>query len=90
VSAAIWCSRDRATAWREYLLEGKAPEASTAGCATPVERNVQLGQRLGVQGTPALIFADGTVVPGLISRAQIEARMRAAGEALAKQKGPSK
>ncbi|OYU42658.1 MAG: thiol:disulfide interchange protein, partial [Burkholderiales bacterium PBB4] len=71
ISEAIWCSKDRSKAWRDYLLLGKKP--TSPACATPIERNLALGDRMKVQGTPALIFEDGTVVPGAISLERIQA-----------------
>jgi len=38
---------------------------------TAVEDNIKLGQRLGVSGTPAVIFPDGTKVPGAMSAEDI-------------------
>jgi hypothetical protein len=50
-----------------------------ANCDTAaLERNVELGRKHRVQGTPALLFEDGTRAPGAIPAAQIEARMAAA------------
>jgi thiol:disulfide interchange protein DsbC len=42
-------------------------------CDHPVDRNLTLARRLGVQGTPTLIWADGSRTDGYIDRAQIEA-----------------
>jgi len=33
---------------------------------TAIEENIKLAQRLGISGTPAMIFPDGKVVPGAI------------------------
>jgi thiol:disulfide interchange protein DsbC len=37
-----------------------------------VLRNVELGRKLKITGTPTLVFADGMRVPGAINTAQIE------------------
>jgi thiol:disulfide interchange protein DsbC len=84
ISESIWCSKDKAKAWRDYLLLGKKPTG--AACPTPIERNLALGDQLKVQGTPALIFEDGTVVPGAISLERIQALTTSAHTA-AKSKG---
>jgi thiol:disulfide interchange protein DsbC len=44
-----------------------------ADCPHPVDRNVALGERLGINGTPTLIAADGRMLPGAASKEQIEA-----------------
>ncbi|MFY9314666.1 MAG: DsbC family protein [Burkholderiales bacterium] len=57
-SSAVWCARDRGTAWLDLVLRGKRPGANTA-CANPIERNLELGRSLRVNATPTLILANG-------------------------------
>ena len=73
ISESIWCSINGAGAWRDYLTAGKAPVSGT--CSNPLDRNIALAQRLGIAGTPAIIFADGELVPGAIAAARIEAKL---------------
>lgn len=54
---AIWCAADKQAAWDAALQNDQAPAA--ANCDNPVERNMALGQRLRVTGTPAIFGADG-------------------------------
>jgi thiol:disulfide interchange protein DsbC len=68
---SIWCSADRAAAWREWMLEGRAPTA-TSTCATPIARVLEFGKRLRVSGTPTMLFADGRRVSGVIPAEEIE------------------
>jgi len=74
----IWCSKDRAAAWNAAMIEGKAPAAAAADCKHPLQQNLQLGQRLGVNGTPTLIFPDGSRMPGASSADEIEKRLTVA------------
>ena len=69
-SKAVWCSPDRAKAWLDVALRGKAP-AGKATCSTPVEKNIELGRSLGVNATPTLIFADGERVSGGLRLAEL-------------------
>lgn len=62
-SRAVWCSSDRAKAWLDLALHGKRP-AGNGACETPVEENVALGNGLGVNSTPTLVFANGERVTG--------------------------
>lgn len=71
----IWCSKDRAAAWNAAMIDGKAPAAAAADCKHPLQQNLQLGQRLGVNGTPTLIFQDGSRMPGASSADEIEKRL---------------
>ena len=68
---SIWCSAKRQSAWHDYLVSNKQPTASQ-DCANPIDRNIQLGQKLGINGTPTLVAEDGRVMPGAASADQIE------------------
>ena len=68
---AVWCSKDRIAAW--HALMWRDEKVSAKDCPHPVDRNVALGDRLGVSGTPTLVAGDGRVLPGAASSAQIEA-----------------
>lgn len=73
----IWCAKDKAKAWEEFMANGKLPDAST--CETPIERNLRLGNTLGVNGTPTIIFEDGALAPGMLPAAEIERRLSGGG-----------
>lgn len=61
---AIWCAADRDAAWRGWMEEGTLPTVP-AGCDTSaLDRNLVLGRRLAIRGTPALVFEDGTRITG--------------------------
>ena len=72
-SRNIWCAPDREAAWREWMLEGKAPKA--AHCDTPIKTNLTLGRSLMVTGTPAIFFADGSRVSGAMPAAGLEKKL---------------
>lgn len=67
----VWCSADPAKAWTELMLNGKVPEGKD-DCPNPIEANLALGQKLNVQGTPAIIFANGRRVPGMVPADRLE------------------
>jgi thiol:disulfide interchange protein DsbC len=75
-ATAIWCSPDRLKAWDDFMLRGVAPTGKT--CETPLETLIEAGKKNGVNGTPTLIFADGAVVPGMISADNIEKKLSSA------------
>lgn len=79
-SKAIWCAKDRATAWDQYMVGGKAPAAAPEDCKTPIDDNVALGKSLGINGTPTIIFPDGTRSAGALPVATIEQRLAAAAK----------
>ncbi|MBT3066909.1 DsbC family protein [Rhodoferax sp. U11-2br] len=77
-SKTIWCAKDKAKTWSDWMLKGVEP--SSAKCDTAaVDRNVQLGKKHKINGTPTLIFADGTRVPGAIGPEQVEKQLDQAG-----------
>lgn len=70
-SKQIWCASDRNKAWNDYIEDGKVPN-NDGKCANPVDATIALGQRLRINGTPTLIFANGVRVPGMVPAAQLE------------------
>lgn len=70
-SKQIWCAPDRAKAWEEWMLKGNLPK-NDGNCDNPLAKTAELGKKLGIQGTPAIIFADGRRVPGMIPAARLE------------------
>lgn len=77
-SKAIWCAKDRAAAWDQFMLSNKLPAAASEDCKHPLEQNVALGRELSINGTPTIIFADGSRAAGALPLATIEQRMAAA------------
>jgi len=69
-SKNIWCAADRAKAWTDLMIDGKQP--ASANCNHPTEKVTALGRKLNVKGTPAMIFADGSRVPGYMPAAMLE------------------
>ncbi|AFJ45816.1 bifunctional protein-disulfide isomerase/oxidoreductase DsbC [Shimwellia blattae] len=58
---AIWCAKDKNKAFDAAMKGGKVAPAS---CAVNLANHYKLGIQFGVQGTPAIVLKDGTVVPG--------------------------
>jgi thiol:disulfide interchange protein DsbC len=75
-SQAIWCAKDRAKAWDDLMLKG-VPPGSKRDCETPLERNSQLAQRLGLRGTPGVFLINGQQIGGYVSADNIEAALAA-------------
>lgn len=76
-SKSIWCAPDRAKAWIDLALNGKPP--APASCANPVDKNLELGRRIGVNSTPTLIFANGERVAGAIELADLTDFLKSGG-----------
>ncbi len=72
-SKAIWCAKDQTKAWLDWMVRDQPLTPAAAMCDTSaLTRNVELGRKNKITGTPTLIFMDGSRVPGAIDTKQIE------------------
>jgi thiol:disulfide interchange protein DsbC len=73
-SRNIWCAKDKAAAWHDQMLRDK-PAAASSCDTSALQRNLALGKKHKITGTPTLIFTDGSRVPGAIGAADVEKRL---------------
>ena len=66
----VWCAPDHNAALTRAKLGGSLPAASDA-CKTPVETHYELGQRIGVRGTPAVFNEAGDLIGGYLPPATL-------------------
>ncbi|CEG18305.1 DsbC family protein [Xanthomonas citri] len=65
---AVWCAADR----KQALTAAKSGQpVASKDCKNPVSMEYNLGQRLGVNGTPAIFAPDGTQLGGYLPPAQL-------------------
>ena len=58
------------------MLNRKLPAAGKS-CTSPIQKNIALGQKLNIDGTPTLFLQDGQRISGVPSDAkQIEALLQ--------------
>lgn len=69
VSESIWCAKDKRKAWDDFMLREIKPAA--AKCANPIDINVQIAKKMGINGTPTLINASGILKAGALPITQI-------------------
>ncbi len=73
-SKNIWCAKDKGKVWQDWMVRDQTPK--TASCDTAaLERNVEIGHKYKISGTPTLILGDGSRVPGAIAAADLEKRL---------------
>jgi len=66
--ASIWCAENPEEAMNNAKRGGKVvPET----CTNTVAKQYELGRRLGVTGTPAIVFDNGQMQPGYVPAAQL-------------------
>lgn len=58
---SVWCAKNPQDAMNQAKARKKVPAAT---CENPVAKQFELGQRIGVQGTPAIFLANGQLIPG--------------------------
>ncbi|HHJ1579303.1 TPA: thioredoxin fold domain-containing protein [Pseudomonas aeruginosa] len=58
---AVWCAKEPTKAM-DAMMNGK--EVKSSECKNPVDKQFQMGQMVGVQGTPAIVLANGQLLPG--------------------------
>ncbi|MDM4767571.1 DsbC family protein [Pelomonas sp. SE-A7] len=76
---SIWCAKEQTNSWRNWMLDGVPPVRVAAGACddSAIERNQAFARKHHVNATPAILFEDGTRVPGAINAEQIERRLQA-------------
>jgi len=73
-SKNIWCAKDKAKVWQDWMVRDVTPAAASCD-SSAIARNVELGRKFKITGTPTLVFADGSRVPGAIGADQVEKRL---------------
>lgn len=74
-SKNIWCAKDRGQAWTDWMVEAKAPATvpASAKCDTgAIDKNMALGRKLRISGTPTIFLADGSRIGGYVTVAELE------------------
>jgi thiol:disulfide interchange protein DsbC len=67
-AVSVWCSENR----QEALTHTKAGEnIEQKECENPVKSQMELGQAVGVNGTPAIFLEDGEMMPGYVPAARL-------------------
>ncbi|MBB3227514.1 thiol:disulfide interchange protein DsbC [Luteibacter sp. Sphag1AF] len=67
-AVSVWCAADRRGAFNEAMKGGAVKPAT---CENPVKDEFELGERLGVNGTPTILTENGDVVGGYVTPAQL-------------------
>ena len=71
-SKQIWCAKDNTKTWRDWMIKG-TPIAESPACDTSaLSRNIALGRKHRINGTPGLVFEDGSQRAGALNAEAIE------------------
>lgn len=69
---SVWCADDRQQAMTK-AKNGRTVAAKN--CNNPVANHYSMGQDFGVNGTPALVLEDGTLMPGYLPAKELVKRL---------------
>lgn len=82
-SIHIWCSPDRALAWKELMTaQASSKDTGTTDlqCDHPIDRIIKLAAQHRINGTPTMIFGNGKKASGALPAAEIERRLAEAAK----------
>lgn len=71
----VWCDTNPQYTWHNLMIKNITP-TSNKECATPFQRNLALADKLGINGTPAIILSDGTKLSGSRSAKELEEALK--------------
>lgn len=81
---AVWCAKDRKAA----ITQAKqGQEVKSAQCSDPVGMQYQLGEKLGIRGTPAIFTPSGDYISGYMPPAKLVQQLQELQAASAGTKG---
>ncbi|MCG6940086.1 MAG: DsbC family protein [Thiohalocapsa sp.] len=71
-AVSVWCSDDR----QDALTRAKAGEpVPKKTCRNPVAKHMELGNLMGLRGTPAIVLDNGELVPGYVEPKRLAAML---------------
>ncbi|MCA0394571.1 MAG: thioredoxin fold domain-containing protein [Proteobacteria bacterium] len=83
---SVWCSPDRKRALTDAKAGKRVPPRT---CDNPVTRQYELGQRIGLTGTPMILAEDGTQMPGYLPPDALLAALQALSAAPTRHDAPA-
>lgn len=73
---SIWCATNK----QDAMTKAKSGEfVAPSSCKNTVAEQYKLGASFGIQGTPAIVLPDGSMIPGYQPAAQLVATMASKG-----------
>ncbi|MDG2119428.1 MAG: DsbC family protein [Gammaproteobacteria bacterium] len=70
---SVWCSDNREKSFEQAKNGQNIPSKK---CSTPILEHYALGNEFGVNGTPAIVFPDGQLIPGYIEASRLAAMLK--------------
>jgi thiol:disulfide interchange protein DsbC len=65
---SVWCAKDK----QQAITDAKAgKEVKSVTCNHSIDKQYELGRKIGVTGTPALLLSNGELIPGYVPAARL-------------------
>lgn len=62
-AVSVWCAKDR----KKAMTKAKNGQTiADKDCKSPILAHYKMGEKLGIQGTPAIVLESGQIVPGYV------------------------
>jgi thiol:disulfide interchange protein DsbC len=71
-SRNVWCANEPVSAWKDMVIDARAPAVINPNCTAPVNELLALGKDLGINGTPTIFLPSGKRVSGHVPTIKIE------------------
>lgn len=73
-SVSVWCAKDR----NDALTQVKAGnEIDKKTCDNPIDKHMDMGEMMGITGTPTIILEDGRILPGYVPAGKLAEMIKA-------------
>ena len=72
-AVSVWCADDRKQA---MTLAKSGKPIARKSCDNPVQHDMRLGERMGVNGTPAMVLENGQMIPGYVPAGRLSAILK--------------
>jgi thiol:disulfide interchange protein DsbC len=76
-SQQIWCAKDNIKTWRDWMIKGTPIGESPACDTSALQRNLALGRKHRISGTPGVVYEDGKMQPGAVGAEAVERQLAA-------------
>ncbi len=75
-SENVWCAKNKQNAMTD-AKQGKSTSSfpQSENCSVDIAMQYELGQKIGVRGTPSIIMPNGEMVPGYLPATQLVAKI---------------
>ena len=74
-SKNIWCAKNKAKAWQDWMINDKPAPAARCDTAA-LTRNVELAKKFRLNGTPTMVFPDGSRLAGAVELERLEQALK--------------